>query len=302
MATAFPGSSTLTPEEAAAEALQQRVARLRQLSSEDALPAIYEIVQCCSDGSKVSLPRLEPLAIKRFLRRPQPLSLRVCPTDGDCSVSEAAVVLAAACAALPRELWSGRRVLELGCKAGFTGLAVAALGARVTLADSPHLERAVSDSIAFNAEEIRKRQGSAQFYGIDWDALRSRRVNGLSVVTEASLVISADPVLDERSLAGFVSILRVFMGLDGEAPLCPSLDSVIVAHKHSPTLCIGGYVAPAANARPSVVCAEDYSQCLFHRSLVDAGFDVRPSEFVRPPEGFKHPFIECWEISASGRR
>lgn len=282
-------------------ALLARVAALRQLSFQDAVPNIVEVVARCLKGEELAIPRAEKPGLGQFLRPAGPLKLSF-ETPDEMRVDESAVVLALACASLPAELWRNKVVVDVGCGNGFLGVVLAALGARVTLTDLPRFGPVASSSIARNARAIRA-PGSAAFCEVDWARPRSCQATGAhGTVASAAVAVVAEPVKDSDEIPGFVSALRALLGIDGEAAVCPRLDCVLVAHKHTPTLCIGGYASPDPDAKPSVVKAEQRCRCLLLRSLADGGLRAEERDWLSAPELWQHPFVECWEVTVAPQR
>lgn len=281
-------------------ALEARVAALRRLAMEDALPAVREVVRLCATGGDVVIKR-EVEGVGRFVGLTEPVRLRfptpLPPEDGHPaapSVREAAVVFGALAGALPPAMWRGRPVVELFCGAGYVGLLLAALGAKVVLMDRPELAGLVTGLISRNACVIRP-TASAAFCPVDWRqprALASTR----AALRNANVVVCTDPVDSEDSQREFLAFLAALLGLDGGVPLCTALDGLLLVHKHQQTFCISGYSAPMQQARPTITHAEHCGRCTFRRSLEDAGLVVRKLDLATPSE-FDHPFVECWELS-----
>lgn len=284
-------SLDLTRGEARDPGVAARVAALRQLSEQDSVPAIQQAMQLCKEAAELKLPRVSPFGRQVGRLFPvRPLSLRF-QSPPEFAVQEAAIVFGAALTDDPHTVWQGREVLELGCGTGFLGIVLAGLGARVVLTDLPKLENLALASIALNAGVI-KPPGSARFWPLDW---RQPRMSRTSAFATARFIVASEPVADAESMQLFLQTLRALTGLDGEDPLCPLLEEILISHKHRPTLCIGGYSAPAEGAAPAVVNVQDHDRCLFMRSLVDAGFQVQLFH-RQPPKPFVHPFVECWSV------
>jgi len=263
-------SLDLTRGEARDPGVAARVAALRQLSEQDSVPAIQQAMQLCKEAAELKLPRVSPFGRQVGRLFPvRPLSLRF-QSPPEFAVQEAAIVFGAALTDDPHTVWQGREVLELGCGTGFLGIVLAGLGARVVI----------------------KPPGSARFWPLDW---RQPRMSRTSAFATARFIVASEPVADAESMQLFLQTLRALTGLDGEDPLCPLLEEILISHKHRPTLCIGGYSAPAEGAAPAVVNVQDHDRCLFMRSLVDAGFQVQLFH-RQPPKPFVHPFVECWSV------
>lgn len=273
--------------------LEARVAALRRLSAQDAVPAIQDVLQRCATGEEIDLPRSPPMGPARLLQPIRYLQLRF-EVPRQHAVQEAAVVLAAAAAALPSTAWKGRAVLELGCGAALTGVVLAAIGSQVTLTDLPQLEGLASGSIALNARAM-KSPGAARFCALDWAEPRASPAAS-AALGGASLLVAADPVTDAASLDSFTTMLLAAFGLDAASALCPATEGLCLAHKHRPGICVGGYTPPTHQARPQVLTAEDCTadNCLLRRRLADIGLAV--SQWKTPPEDFAHPFVELWRV------
>lgn len=277
-----------------------RVNKLRQLSAQDSVPHIADVVQLCAVGAQVTIPRWVPVGLGSLLRPSKPIHLRFEAPDC-CSVSEAAVVFGATAATFPSQAWSRRTVLELGCGAGFAGMVLAALGAHVILTDTSRLDPVATGSIALNAQSVRDRsKGSAKFCELNWMCPRESR-SACATIAPASIAIATDPAVDEQSSRSFLRIVRALFGLDSDAPLCPTLECIVIAHKHRPGFCIGGYTAPLTGAPPSVADAKEGHMCLFRRVLVDEGFVVENWQVRPPPGDFAHPFVECWKVTPASQ-
>eukprot|EP00929_Paragymnodinium_shiwhaense_P085071 TRINITY_DN45536_c0_g1_i1.p1 TRINITY_DN45536_c0_g1~~TRINITY_DN45536_c0_g1_i1.p1 ORF type:complete len:302 (-),score=43.12 TRINITY_DN45536_c0_g1_i1:248-1153(-) len=295
----YPGAAQRAPSPDLK--LQERVQALRDMASQDAVPAIQKIVQYCRVGHEFQLPRKSSAnGVGKLFTPPRFLTLRFQAPEND-PVSEAAVVLAASCAAVPKEVWQGQQVVDLGCGLGFAGVTVAAMGAQVTLTDAPRFQSLALNSISLNADSIRSAQkpGSASFCPVNWRQPRESRLT-CEALAGCSLAIASDPVRDEASMPGFIAVLQALFGLDGKPALSPNLDCVLIAHKHLPSFCVKGYACPDPNAPPTIVSAEEGERCFFRRSLEDAGLSVVKSDaWLKPPEAYAHPYVECWEVTRS---
>lgn len=277
--------------EATDPALETRVAALRRLAAKDVVPAIHEIVQLCAAGSEVSISR-KVAGPGRLVGYTKDVCLKLQPsTEHPTNVSEAVVVFAATAASMPAAAWRGKPIVELGCGVGFTGILLAALGARVVLADEPTLDIVVMNNIAMNSPAIRA-PGSASFAPLDWAEPRGSEVS--SSLRDAGIVIFSDVVVDFASQERFLAVLQALLGMDGEPPICRSLERVLVSHKHQQSFCISGYVAPTVDAKPSITDVGMCERCSFRQSLFDAGFQIAP--WHPAPINFEHPFVECWMV------
>lgn len=274
--------------------LRSRVEALRKLASEEVVPAVREVTQKCAEGEEVPVHR-ESMGLNRLIGRKEEVQMRFqVPEDSTLQVSEAAVVFGAIAASLPSTLWRGRYVVELGCGVGYIGLVLAALGAKVTLTDLPHNEGLVTGSIALNSLIIRS-PASVSFCPLDWQAPRTF-APACNFLSSASLVVAVDPVVDLESEKAFIATCHALLGMDGQPPICRTLEGLMVVHKHRHNYCIGGYCAPSVDARPAITHAEECSRCSFRQSLEDAGLFVNTFE-IKAPEEFAHPFVECWELN-----
>jgi len=277
--------------EATDPALETRVAALRRLAAKDVVPAIHEIVKLCAAGSEVSISR-KVAGPGRLVGYTKDVCLKLQPsTEHPTNVSEAVVVFAATAASMPAAAWRGKPIVELGCGVGFTGILLAALGARVVLADEPTLDIVVMNNIAMNAPTIRA-PGSASFAPLDWAEPRGSEVS--SSLRDAGIVIFSDVVVDFASQERFLAVLQALLGMDGEPPICRSLERVLVSHKHQQSFCISGYVAPTVDAKPSITDVGMCERCSFRQSLFDAGFQLAP--WHPAPINYEHPFVECWSV------
>lgn len=277
-------------------ALEARVAALRKLAAKDVVPAIQEIVQQCSVGEEVKLNR-KVAGPGRLVGYTKDVNLKFePPQDLESRVHEGAVVFAAVAASLPAATWKGRHVVELGCGSGFAGITIAALGGRTVLTDLPRYESVVIGNIALNSPAIRS-PGSATFCTFDWRCPRARPLacNALRI---ANIVFAADPVVDIESQNNFIAMVHALFGMDGQTPLCLNLEQLIVVHKHQQSYCIRGYVAPVADAPPSITDVDEIEKCLFKSALEDAGLSV--SLWTHAPVGFEHPFVEAWLLKPRG--
>jgi len=271
-------------------ALEARVAALRRLAATDRVPAIHEIVRLCAAGSEVSINR-KVAGPGRLVGYTKDVCLKFQPSEHPTSVSEAVVVFAATAASVPAAVWRGKLVVELGCGVGFAGILLAALGARVVLADVPALDIVVMNNIAINAPAIRA-PGSASFAPLDWAEPRASAVS--SSLRDASTIIFSDVVISFETQERCIAFLRALVGMDGEPPICRSLERVLISHKHQQSFCISGYVAPTPDAKPTITDVNECERCSFRQSLFDAGFQVAPWHPV--PINFEHPFVECWSV------
>lgn len=284
--------------------LEARVAALRRLAMEDALPAVREIVRLCATGQPVTVQR-EAAGPGRLLGRTEPVQLNLDASISDSAdgqvpppVREAAVVFGALAASLPAEMWRGRCVVEVGCGRGYVGLVLAVLGARVTLMDRPEYAGFVTGSIARNSAVIR-RTASAAFCPLDWKDPRGS-AHACAALARANVVVFTDPVDSEQSQHDFMGVLRAMVGLDGGPALCSALEGLLLVHKHQQSFCIGGYSAPVGlvDARPAITLSEHCDRCSFRRCMEDAGLKVGKLD-LKVPSDFAHPFVECWELSVS---
>lgn len=279
------------------EQLQARVAALRKLAAQDVVPAVQDIVQLCVAGAEVEFKRAVA-GPGRLVGYTKPVRLRFeAASENSLRVSEAAVVLGATISSAPATTWRGAHTVELGCGAGFIGVLLATLGAQVTLTDLPHMAGTATESIALNSPAIRT-NGSATFCTLDWTQSRAAPA-AQAALARASVVIASDPADDAESQQNFLEVVKAMYGLNGEPPLCRSLQLFLVAHKHQQNYCICGYSAPAADARPTITHAEERDRCLLRRSLEDIGLSV--GLWQKPPKEFAHPFVECWTITPSVR-
>lgn len=278
--------------------LQERVRQLREMASQDSIPAIYKIVQYCGRGHEFQLPRRSSANMfAKAFTPPKFLTLRFQAPEDD-PVTEAAVVLAAACANVPKEQWQQQKVVELGCGLGFAGIALAAMGAQVTLTDLPRSQALALNSIALNSYSLSgKNSGAAQFCPVNWKQIRECAVT-CGALGSCSLAIASEPCRDEESMRRFIAVLQALWGLDGGQPVSPHLDCVLISHKHLPSFCVKGYACPDPNAPPTIVSAEEGERCWFRRSLEDAGMKVEKGDaWLKPPEDYAHPYVECWEVT-----
>jgi len=272
-------------------ALEARVAALRRLAADDVVPAIHEIVKLCAAGSEISINR-KVAGPARLVGYTKDVCLKIQPSvEHRPNLSEAVVVFAATAASMPAAAWRGKLVVELGCGLGFAGILLAALGARVVLADEPTLDVAVMNNIALNAPAIRA-PGSASFAPLDWAEPRSSAVS--SSLRDANTVVFSDCAVDFESQECLITMLRALVGMDGQPPICRSLERVLVSHKHQQSFCISGYVAPTLDAKPSITDASECERCSFRQRLLEAGFLIAP--WHPPPMNFEHPFVECWSL------
>jgi hypothetical protein len=276
--------------------LEKRVAALRRLARQDVVPAVQEAIQLCLDGEDVVLSRQVDGVGKLLGHSGKPVRVRFpVPEPSEPKTSEAAIVFGALAAAQPTELWRGRSVVELGCGAGFCGVVLAALGARVLLTDRTEVEGNVMASIAFNASSI-KPPGAASFCTLDWTEPRDSEA--LATLNKASLVVAVDPAESHEEAQNFIKMAKAVMGLDSGRALCPNAEGFLLVHKHTNSYCIAGYSAPSSTAAPTVSLADECSRCTFRRDLEDAGIKVAPFD-IPVPSNFKHPFVECWQLAPS---
>lgn len=289
------------------EVLQARVAALRRLASEDVIPAVHETVQATCTGEEITINRTVA-GPGRLLGYKKAEQLRFqSPEDANFRISEAAVVFGATAADADATLWRGTKVVELGCGAGYAGVVMAMLGARVTLTDLPAAATHASTSITLNRSVIRI-PASASFCMWDWsdpysDEGASRGQPFLPDLASADVVVAVDPVSDSASLRDFGKVLQAVFGLDigdGQRGLCRDMKQFILVHKHQQSYCIGGYSAPLAGAHPSITNAEECERCLFRRELEDLGLVLQP--WLQAPTDYKHPFVECWLVSRAPNR
>lgn len=279
--------------------LEKRVAALRRLARQDVIPAVQEAVQMCLDGEEVVLSRQVDGVGRLLGHSAKPVCVRLpVPEQSEPKTSEAAIVFGALAAAQPGELWRNRSVVELGCGAGFSGLVLALLGARVMLTDVADIEEHVMASIAYNASSI-KPPAAASFCTLDWSEPRESPA-ALEALSRATLVLAVDPAENSEEAEKFIKMAQAVMGLDSGRALCPNMEGFLLVHKCTNSYCIAGYSAPLAKAAPTVSLADECSRCTFRRDLEDAGVMVTPFE-VPIPKSFKHPFVQCWQIAPRAR-
>jgi len=272
------------------EVMELRVAALRRLAAHDKVPALHEIMQTYLTSGEVTV-NLEPMGWERLFHYDIPVKIRLeIPAEEVHRVSEAGIVLAASLLSMIGQ-WQKCSVLELGCSLGFVGIALATAGARVVLTDSPDQMILASHSVAKNLKLL---NGSACFAALDWAQPRARQLMGSPSIANAQVAVTVDPIGRRWSEEEFIDLLLALFGLDDDLPLCPSLERIIISHKHRPSLCINTYRPPSKGVRAAITDVDHCDSCTFRRRIQREGFDVEdlPAEDI-----LNHPFIECWQIT-----